>query len=1753
MSAGISVVIIRNSDDILEKLLGSFLDVNTYQPTEIVIVDNKSGGGIRDILDKYCEKTLIRYIKKSGNASFAELYNSAAERATFQYLLFISDSVIYTSDVIPAAIATLENDASIGAVGVRLDDRTSLSDGEQSAEQHLGITFCWNEQRHYHQPEIVRHKLRVSENKTFLHSKRLPEAKAESGKEISAVQEAFLLVRKADFDLLHGFEETYRNDLEGVDFCLRLARDLKKKCWCIDTASLQYIGDAARIYEGADEKSSIENDHKIFKKQWGDYIRKEILKIPTYTTKDLNNVKVVIDRIVYDKVFGWAIDFANLTVPLSLVLFIDSKEICAFVADVFRNDLKEKNLGSGCNGFSVPVPDAFLDGNSHSIEIKLADNITIHKGVPKKELLFPKKTTFSSLPWKYTGTAPTQEKKNFTILFVVHMANRTGAPICILRLLEQLVHNPDLDCRVLIHDSGNLAASYENLVPTLCIDDFAKGNRAKAIQYFAKLYRDEFRNCVAVCNTAATSQYAEVFKENDIPVLSWVHELPTTIEGIGAGVMDTIKESSDLIICPSNFVRTSLLSKYEIEPNQILTIHNGTELPPINLDYAVASEEVRNEFGLPLESKIVLGCGTVDMRKGVDLFLQVAKRIINNDETKKSNVVFLWIGDIYDKKFERWLTHDAMIYGVTDNFILANLRENTSQYFAAADVFALTSREDPFPMVNMEALSFGLPVVAFDKSGGAAEMLGDGRGTVVPYADTDSMALSICKVLEELPKIKEAGKNTAKMISDHCTWLQYSQKFIGVLNKYFKYENLGCEVDDNFQNNEFTPSGNFLSATLFDGKYYCRNNNDVKEAGIDPEKHYWSNGEREGRRPNAYFDPAFYLRVNPDVRNAKASPFKHFIEIGCRESRVSQSAYCNASRISSKAAKSLLFVSPGGDEVENNSFFINALRWFNNHTTRNLKLLLLSPSKYAVEFSQLADMFVLQGSGTDYRKISKDDLNLLRKFLDEQFEFVYLDTLNSSMVVPLLNELEIAGDFLLHLHDVTDLKDATYDKYQDFFKKIAHFILDSNSATKLLVDKFKVVHNKIVSIDNGTAGAKEQISLDNVIHKILKFIKYKPSVSVIVPFYNHEKFVQERLESIFKQSIKDIEILLLDDASTDNTIKQIQLFLSDERVRLFANKLNSGSPFKQWENGIYNSHSDIIWIAEGDDSCDPNFLETLLPYFEDQMVNIAAAKTVLIDENGKIKPQQAFADYLERAYPGKFQDSYIHDGFIEVNQQLGAINNLVNASALLIRKNALGSSLQEAIKFKITGDRRIYLECLKHGKIAYDISTQNYFRRHSGSQVHKLDGSVVYFQERELIANYLVENFSVTTRIIKKVFSAIEYDWRRFKSKHPGKSLSDFFDKKLIYNKANFIKQRPHVAFYVHGMTFSKGGIERMVSYLANFLSEQGFRVTIFCRVHKQTQPIYPLYNSVTLTPIFDEHNLEKSIKALNAAICHQQVDIFIPMLSEWLFDPIVDAAQNTGAMIIVSERNDPWQIEKNWWSHEKRVACFEKADFIHFQLNKYKESLPEPLREKVFVIPNGVVIKDDMCAGPREKIILCVGRLVPQKSFDRFIQACSIIQKNLRKLGYRAEIYGDGKLKDELAKQIKSLGLDDLISLKGTTSDIDAVYAKTDFFVLPSLFESFGNVVTEALSFSLPVIAFKDCNGPNEIVQNGVSGCLVDDVDALASTILLFCEKKIHEQYRANARKRAQEYSLDNYKKLWINQLRSVYDNFCGSLPGNS
>ena len=221
------------------------------------------------------------------------------------------------------------------------------------------------------------------------------------------------------------------------------------------------------------------------------------------------------------------------------------------------------------------------------------------------------------------------------------------------------------------------------------------------------------------------------------------------------------------------------------------------------------------------------------------------------------------------------------------------------------------------------------------------------------------------------------------------------------------------------------------------------------------------------------------------------------------------------------------------------------------------------------------------------------------------------------------------------------------------------------------------------------------------------------SVTTVVPNFNHGEFISQRLQSIAGQSIPPDEILILDDASSDDSLASIRAFAADcpISVRILENTANSGSPFRQWAKGIAEAKGDLVWMAESDDFNEPDFLRAVLPAFNDPLVSLSYCQSRPVDERGR--PFAAdYTDYTDDLSMERWRSPYVADGTAEVSIALAHKNTIPNGSAVVFRRKAAIDHLPELATYRQCGDWFLYLRCAEAGQIAFTPDVLNDHRRH---------------------------------------------------------------------------------------------------------------------------------------------------------------------------------------------------------------------------------------------------------------------------------------------------------------------------------------------------------------------------------------------------------------------------------------------------------
>ena len=341
------------------------------------------------------------------------------------------------------------------------------------------------------------------------------------------------------------------------------------------------------------------------------------------------------------------------------------------------------------------------------------------------------------------------------VLFVSHDACRAGAQMELLHFVRWFKGNCDRPFSILLPSDGELSADFAKVAETWAIDRSCwcpGGIRAATLRVVGLGHRAQRAQAKDIWRFASrcspgliymnsiSSAWADMLPAN-VPVLTHVHELDYAFRMQSQPRLERLLAMTRQFIACSEATSRNLVRNWGVPAERVETVH---EFVPVNeIRAGRHSRELFDELGIPHEAQLVIGCGTADWRKGADLFIQAARLICQ----QRTDVVFVWVGARTDQQFTEF-EHDVRAAGLSGKVILKAASPGCADYIAAADVFLLTSREDPFPLVCLEAAALSKPIVCFADAGGIPEFVEDDCGFVVPYLDVACIARRVLNLLD---------------------------------------------------------------------------------------------------------------------------------------------------------------------------------------------------------------------------------------------------------------------------------------------------------------------------------------------------------------------------------------------------------------------------------------------------------------------------------------------------------------------------------------------------------------------------------------------------------------------------------------------------------------------------------------------------------------------------------------------------------------------------------------------------------------------------------------------------------------------------------------------------------------------------------------------------------------------------------------------------------------------------------------------
>jgi Glycosyl transferase family 2 len=262
-----------------------------------------------------------------------------------------------------------------------------------------------------------------------------------------------------------------------------------------------------------------------------------------------------------------------------------------------------------------------------------------------------------------------------------------------------------------------------------------------------------------------------------------------------------------------------------------------------------------------------------------------------------------------------------------------------------------------------------------------------------------------------------------------------------------------------------------------------------------------------------------------------------------------------------------------------------------------------------------------------------------------------------------------------------------------------------------------------------------------------------PTVSIVVPNYNYARFLSQRLGSIEKQTFKDFEVILVDDASTDDSFRIFEQFARKYPSQLVRNDVNSGNVFKVWNRGIPLATGKYVWIAESDDYADERFLETLVNRLEaNPGCGLAYCASLRVNEMGSVTelalPKTLNAD-LDR-----WRQDFVADGREECRRYLLRENTIPNASAVLFRRELYDRLGGADENLRLCADWKFYASVLRESDIAFVAEPLNYFRTH-GTTTRARTRTWTQLAEGLQVMRYIIETVGVPRSDLQELHAGV--------------------------------------------------------------------------------------------------------------------------------------------------------------------------------------------------------------------------------------------------------------------------------------------------------------------------------------------------------------------------------------------------------------
>lgn len=719
---------------------------------------------------------------------------------------------------------------------------------------------------------------------------------------------------------------------------------------------------------------------------------------------------------------------------------------------------------------------------------------------------------------------------------------------------------------------------------------------------------------------------------------------------------------------------------------------------------------------------------------------------------------------------------------------------------------------------------------------------------------------------------------------------------------------------------------------------------------------------------------------------------------------------------------------------------------------------------------------------------------------------------------------QLVSGFLRRLSELKSLPGRRRDRFR-------------KSASKR--DPMGVVHEfRRLSADIGNELSRPQFA--DAQHSAL-LARCSLKITAIVPNYNHARFLGQRLDSILNQTYPHIDVIVLDDCSTDDSRGVIDSYVAryPDRIRTIYNDANSGSVFEQWRRGYHAAQGDLVWFCESDDFCEPDFAARLVVSFLDPSVMIAFGDIQFARHDGSW--MDGLDQYRENAEPGIWTHPLTRPASQWFAGGFGVSNVIANVGGCIWRRIPIADRIWEQAKtYRIMGDWYLYSEVSGTGQIAYDPAARAYFRQHLKNTSVKAQATPEYYREYSRLMTELKARWPVP----EETFASFVQGARAVFDAQPRSAALGQFDDLLNQTSlAALPRTRPHVLIVFLGFSF--GGGELFPINLANALHALGVPVSMLQlmttedrdEVRGMLNPAIPVYEADKIAATGIGKFLHDSgVSVIHSHIVSAEMFFFETYGVQTDLPYVATLHGSYEAMHIEPARATEFARHVSRWVYttDRNLEAIRHIGVPAARIEKMANGMPVDAR-------SFAMTRAEMGIADDAVVFALVARGIQRKGWRVAVNALKRLQAAHPDRSVHLLLVGEGELTDQVRKLADGLPN---IHFLGYQTTIHGIYRLADVALAPTRFagESYPLCLIQAMQTGAAVIASDVGEIAAMIRQNGRdAGLLVEAVrdtaqfeDNVLQAMERMLDNKLRNRLREGAAAIGETYAIEEVARRY-------------------